>query len=117
MAMAQTQIIAHRGFWKTEGSAQNSIHALKGAQKLKVYGSEFDVRLSKDGVVVVNHDEDINKVVIATTDFKELRKQKLADGEVIPTLDEYLKQGKKDPAVHMILEIKPLTTEAFEKKL
>lgn len=37
MAMAQTQIIAHRGFWKTEGSAQNSIHALKGAQKLKVY--------------------------------------------------------------------------------
>ena len=116
MAMAQTQIIAHRGFWKTEGSAQNSIHALKGAQKLKVYGSEFDVRLSKDGVVVVNHDEDINKVAIAATDFKELRKQKLADGEVIPTLDEYLKQGKKDPAVQMILEIKPLASEAFEKE-
>ena len=25
---AQTQVIAHRGFWKTEGSAQNSIAAL-----------------------------------------------------------------------------------------
>ena len=28
-AQAQTQVIAHRGFWKTEGSAQNSITALK----------------------------------------------------------------------------------------
>ncbi len=55
-------------------------------------------------------------MVIAATDFKELRKQKLADGEVIPTLDEYLKQGKKDPAVQMILEIKPLAFEAFEKR-
>ncbi|AQX05664.1 glycerophosphodiester phosphodiesterase [Elizabethkingia meningoseptica] len=116
MAMAQTQIIAHRGFWKTEGSAQNSIHALQGAQKLKVYGSEFDVRLTKDGVVVVNHDEDINKVNIAETPFKELRKQKLANGEVIPTLEEYLKQGKKDPALQMILEIKPLASEASEKE-
>ena len=28
---AQTQVIAHRGFWKTEGSAQNSIAALEKA--------------------------------------------------------------------------------------
>ena len=26
--MAQTQVIAHRGYWKTDGSAQNSIAAL-----------------------------------------------------------------------------------------
>ena len=28
---AQTQVIAHRGFWKTEHSAQNSITALNKA--------------------------------------------------------------------------------------
>ena len=28
---AQTQVIAHRGFWKAEGSAQNSIAGLKKA--------------------------------------------------------------------------------------
>lgn len=27
-AQAQTQVIAHRGFWKVEGSAQNSVTAL-----------------------------------------------------------------------------------------
>ena len=46
---AQTQVIAHRGFWKTEGSAQNSITALKKAAEAKVYGSEFDVQLTADG--------------------------------------------------------------------
>lgn len=115
MAMAQTKIIAHRGFWKTENSAQNSIKALQLAQGLKVYGSEFDVRLTKDGKLVVNHDPDINKVEIAKTDFKTIRKEKLANGEIISTLEEYLKQGKKDPSVQMILEIKELDSEANEK--
>lgn len=32
---AQTQVIAHRGFWKAEGSAQNSIAGLKKLPKLK----------------------------------------------------------------------------------
>ena len=33
-ASAQTQVIAHRGFWKTEGSAQNSIAALLKADSI-----------------------------------------------------------------------------------
>ena len=33
---AQTQVIAHRGFWKTEGSAQNSITALEKAAEIKL---------------------------------------------------------------------------------
>ena len=40
---AKTGIIAHRGYWKTEGSAQNSIASLTKAQQLGIYGSEFDV--------------------------------------------------------------------------
>ena len=41
---AQTQIIAHRGFWKTSGSAQNSISALIKADSIAVYGSEMDAK-------------------------------------------------------------------------
>ena len=37
-AIAQTQIIAHRGFHTTDGSCRNSIAALKEAQKLGIYG-------------------------------------------------------------------------------
>ena len=36
-----TQVIAHRGFWKTDGSAQNSIAALVKADSIHCYGSEF----------------------------------------------------------------------------
>lgn len=63
-AQAQTQVIAHRGFWKTEGSAQNSITGLQKAAEAGVYGSEFDVQLTADGVVVVNHDDVVEGLVI-----------------------------------------------------
>ena len=52
---AQPQVIAHRGFHATDGSARNSIAALEKAQKLGVFGSECDVNLSKDGEVLVVH--------------------------------------------------------------
>ena len=50
------QVIAHRGYWKTAGSAQNSITALQKADSIHCYGSEFDVWLAKDNKLVVNLD-------------------------------------------------------------
>ncbi len=118
MCWAQTQIIAHRGYWKTEpATAQNSIESLKNAQKLKVYGSEFDVRMTKDGVLVINHDPELNEISIAKTDYKTLKKQKLSNGESIATLQQYLKQGKKDSSVRLIVELKSLKTEALENEM
>ena len=38
--MAQTQVIAHRGYWKTDGSAQNSIAALLKADSIGCYGKK-----------------------------------------------------------------------------
>ena len=37
-AQAQTQVVAHRGYWNTEGSAQNSLSALMKAAEARVYG-------------------------------------------------------------------------------
>ena len=55
-AQAQkSQVIAHRGYWKTAGSAQNSITALQKADSIHCYGSEFDVWLTKDNKLVINH--------------------------------------------------------------
>ena len=53
--MAQPQVIAHRGFHATKGSARNSIASLKEAQKLGIFGSECDVNLTKDGEILVVH--------------------------------------------------------------
>lgn len=115
---AQTQIIAHRGYFQTQPpTTENSITALQNAQKLKIYGSEFDVRMSKDGVLVINHDEHHGKMEISETDFKELAKLKLSNGEKYPTLKDYLKSGKKDKTLKLIVEIKPAKTEALENEM
>jgi glycerophosphoryl diester phosphodiesterase len=115
---AQTQIIAHRGYWQTQpATTENSLKSLENAQNLKIFGSEFDVRMTKDGILVVNHDEHHEKMEISETDFKELKKVKLSNGEDFPTLKEYLKQGKKDKSLKLIVEIKPDKTKEKEDEL
>ncbi|WBV60092.1 glycerophosphodiester phosphodiesterase family protein [Chryseobacterium camelliae] len=115
---AQTQIIAHRGYFQAEPpTTENSLKSLENAQHLKIYGSEFDVRMTKDGVLVINHDEHHGKMEISETDFKELEKLKLSNGEKLPTLKDYLKQGKKDKSLKLIVEIKPDKTKEKEDEL
>ncbi|QCX52454.1 glycerophosphodiester phosphodiesterase family protein [Elizabethkingia sp. JS20170427COW] len=117
-AMAQTQLIAHRGYWNTPNpTAKNSVEALKNTQKIKVYGSEFDVHQTKDGVLVINHDNDINGVVIADTNFGDLKNQKLSNGEAIPTLKDYLITGSKDQNLKLIVEIKPTQSKELDEKI
>lgn len=115
---AQTQIIAHRGYFQTNPpTTENSIKALENAQKLKIYGAEFDVRMTKDGILVINHDEHHGKMIIEETDFKDLKKLKLSNGENLPTLKDYLKQGKKDPSLKLIIEIKPVKSQEKENEI
>ena len=80
---AQTRVIAHRGFWKTQGSAQNSITSLLKADSIGCYGSEFDVWLTKDNGLVVSHDgiiqghkvEGINRVMVSEWRMRTLLKR------------------------------------------
>ena len=113
---AQTQVIAHRGFWKTEGSAQNSITALEKAAEEKLYGSEFDVQVTLDGKLIVNHDAKFQGFVIAETPYKQLKKIRLQNGEKLPNLKKYLKKGKKLD-IQLILEIKSHKSKEVEDKM
>lgn len=108
----QTQIIAHRGFWKTNpATAENSIQALENAQNLNIYGSEFDVRMSKDGVLIVYHDEYYGTLEISETNFKVLENLKLKNGENFPTLKNYLEKGKHNPFLKLMIELKPINSK------
>lgn len=42
-------VIAHRGYWDTDGSAQNSIRSIVKADSIDCFGSEFDVWMTADG--------------------------------------------------------------------
>lgn len=106
-AFSQTKVIAHRGYWDCEGSAQNSITALNKAHEVGVYGSEFDVLITADGIPVVNHSDSIQGFCIETSLYEKIKDLKLKNGEVLPTLEDCLIQGKQNKGTQLILEIKP----------
>ncbi len=110
-------VIAHRGAWKTQKVPENSLASLKEAIRLKCYGSEFDVHQTKDGVLVVNHDNDYKGMVISNTLYEALKNHKLPNGERIPTLESYLKTGKKQINTKLFLEIKPAKTPELMMKV
>lgn len=116
-AKVKTQIVAHRGYWNTEGSAQNSLTSLRKAAEAKVYGSECDVHITADSVIIVNHDPKINNLVIADSKYDDLRKQLLSNGEEVPTLEQYLTETKKHPEMQLILEIKKQPLQQDEDRL
>ena len=113
----QTQIVAHRGYWDTEGSAQNTLTSLRKAAEAKVYGSECDVHITADSVIIVNHDAKVNGMVIADSQYADLKKQLLKNGEEIPTLQQYLEELKKHSGMQLILEIKRQPLQRDEDRL
>ncbi len=103
---SQPQIIAHRGFWATEGSAQNSRSSVQNAIHAGCYGSEVDIYLTTDGKLVLFHDPAIKGVRLDESTYKELRNHSLANGETIPLLDEILPLIVASGHTKLIIEIK-----------
>ena len=108
-------ITAHRGYWNCEeaGFAENSIKSLELAQKNHLWGSEFDVHMTSDLVLVVHHDRDIQGKSIHTHDYADFKDYRLKKGEKLPTLDEYLTQGEKGGTV-LVFELKQQYDKAHE---
>lgn len=77
---------------------ENSLPAFERAASEGADGVELDVRLSRDGVVVVAHDPDLSRVTdgrdtraVADLDAEELARVDLGGGAHVPTLDEVLR--------------------------
>jgi len=90
-----TQIFAHRGF--SASFAENTMSAFLEAEKAGADGLELDVQLTKDGELVVIHDEKVNRTTSGTGfvkdfSFKDIRKlnanKKGMKKEPIPSLIE-----------------------------
>ena len=105
-AQEKPQVIAHRGYWQTKGSAQNTIASLLNAAQLKVYGSEFDVHLTQDSVLVIVHDDKVNNIQIEEAPYAAIQDIVLSNGEKIPTLREFLAAAAHIGETKLILELK-----------
>ncbi|MBN2848596.1 MAG: glycerophosphodiester phosphodiesterase [Coriobacteriia bacterium] len=104
------RLIAHRGVW-TDGpeAPEDSLAAFEAAATAG-YAVELDVHLSSDGVPVIIHDDDVERMTgepgsVGSMTVAELQELRLLGGsETIPTLDEAL--ALVDGRVPVFVEIK-----------
>ena len=87
-----TKNFAHRGF--SANYPENTMLAFQKALEAQCDGIELDVHLTRDGKIIVFHDESVDRITngqgfIKDMDYPELRKLDAGNGEHIPTLDEY----------------------------
>ncbi len=99
---------AHRGL-HGDGVAENSMTAFRLAKEAG-FGIELDVRLSKDGQLVVFHDENLSRVVgkadkVIDLTVEELQQMRLSDTEdTVPLFRDVL--SLIDGEVPLLIEIK-----------
>ena len=118
-AQHKVAITAHRGAWQSveANGAQNSLSALKKAQDMGLWGSEFDLHLTSDGQVLVHHDRNHEGVDLQTNPLSAFTAFRLQDGKPIPTLDEYLDQAKYSDKTVLVVELKKQYSEEREDEM
>lgn len=94
-------IIAHRG--ASADAPENTLSSIREAWKQQADGAEFDIRLTKDGKIVLMHDDSTKRttggdLVVKDHPLEELRKLDAGywkgekwKGEPVPLLEEVLK--------------------------
>lgn len=110
-------LISHRGM--NVFAPENTLEAAQKAAEFGYKQVEFDIRLSKDGVWVIMHDEDIDRTTdgkgkVSELTYKQLLECRVNSGKkelvVIPSLDEMLSLCSK-LEIHPVIEIKQSGTE------
>lgn len=107
-----TIIYGHRGYSKVY--PENTMISFKKAYEIGVGGIEFDLQRSKDGILVVAHDEDLKRILDIDGYIKDLRYDELLQynfsnkegfNEKIPTLRDVL-EFFKDKKIYLNIELK-----------
>ena len=111
-------ITAHRGYWDCEqaGYMENTVASLKQAQDNGFWGSEFDVHITADDKMLVNHDSTLQGLDIHQMPLDSFLTMTYKNGEHPATADEYLTQGEKSKCM-LVWELKPNESEEQENKL
>ena len=79
------KVIAHRG---ASGlvDVENTLEAFEKAVEIKADMVEFDVRKTKDNVLIVFHDKNFQDVPIGWLTYEEMEKRANAQGFHVPLL-------------------------------
>lgn len=100
-------VLAHRG--TGAGANENSLNSFKEGLEGGTDGIEFDVRITKDNVVVCSHDDSLNRVFgielkVSELDYEELVQLGLTKNGRLLKADEVFEEFGKD--IYYNIEIK-----------
>ncbi len=109
-------ILAHRG-----GSyefEENTMEAFRGAYEKGVRGFETDVRMTRDGALVILHDENLERTynakgVVENMTAAELKPVTSKKGHKLLFLDEFLDYFADKPGCYIELEMKTSNATAY----
>ncbi|MGM0641591.1 MAG: glycerophosphodiester phosphodiesterase family protein [Thermotogota bacterium] len=107
------KILGHRGY--KAKFPENTILSFVKALENGADGIEFDARLTKDGVVIIHHDDffkdkDGKEIKIINLNFEELRKKQPS----IPRLQEVLEELPKDTYYNLEIKEKQSSVGSYE---
>ena len=108
------RVIGHRG--ASADAPENTLAAFSLAREQGAVGIEFDVQLSKDGVVVVIHDLTLDRTTnasgaVSSLTSAELQKVDAGDGEPVPTLDALFERMGADFLYNVEIKAEPTRTQ------
>jgi glycerophosphoryl diester phosphodiesterase len=116
MMMARMKVYAHRGF--SGLYPENTMIAFQHAAEEQFDAIELDVQLTRDGQVVIIHDETIDRTtdgsgLVMSYSLADLRRfdasrvrPEVVRGASIPTFEEYCEWASSNPSVYTNIEIK-----------
>ena len=130
LAQSKPAVVAHRGGAKE--FTENTVEGFQRAAKLGAVAIETDIRLTKDGVVVIYHDDNVGRVegmpfgtkgpLVADVNYAEMTAKSLKpvgddrSGRKVPTFKDVL---DKVPTVLLNVELKrcPRFDELVDKTI
>ncbi|QNQ81006.1 glycerophosphodiester phosphodiesterase [Lactobacillus sp. PV034] len=106
--------IAHRGDNEEGKYVEHSYQAYDRAAAGGADYLELDIHQTKDGVLVVSHDDNLSRVfgvdkVITLTDYKDLKNYRNRANEPLHTLEEVFERYRSVPKLKFMIETKNKT--------
>lgn len=111
-------VAAHTGW--LDKHPENTMEAFKAALTLDIDQIETDVRVTKDGQLVLIHDKTVDRTTNGTgavedLTFEQLRTLDAGNGEKVPLLTELMDLVKDHPTITLDIELKEYPTEGREE--
>jgi glycerophosphoryl diester phosphodiesterase len=115
------KLIVHRGGVVDKQHAENTLPSLQAAIRQGFWMTEIDVRQSKDGELVVQHDKDFRRVYgkkenVADLDWSEIRQLRARIGNTPPaTLGEFAEACRGKILLMIDLQEPGISADACER--